>query len=139
MVLSGLLTFGSGRFFQFVIIDALTYFTLFRNGPRNGYPNAPVNQKAVERNAKDKAKGYNKPRNPNEPKQLHAGFKNTGTNPKYKSAKLYFEDTFWGNLGFDDEPLGVNTFKGHRWNVRVGDEVVIRWVIDDRDVQTFEI
>eukprot|EP00616_Rhizochromulina_sp_CCMP1243_P003024 CAMPEP_0118962014 /NCGR_PEP_ID=MMETSP1173-20130426/499_1 /TAXON_ID=1034831 /ORGANISM="Rhizochromulina marina cf, Strain CCMP1243" /LENGTH=508 /DNA_ID=CAMNT_0006910229 /DNA_START=69 /DNA_END=1595 /DNA_ORIENTATION=+ len=45
-------------------------------------------------------------------------------------ASLFYEDTFW-----DDFPpgksIGVNTFKGHGWNVRVQEKNVLRWVITE--------
>ena len=56
-----------------------------------------------------------------------------------RNAKLYFQDTFWGNLGFGDPPLNVNTYEGHQWNVKVDEKTVITFVIDKRAQQPYTI
>jgi hypothetical protein len=49
-----------------------------------------------------------------------------------RSAKLYFQDQFWGELGFNDPPLGINTYEGHVWNVMVDGKVVKTWQISEK-------
>jgi len=99
------------------------------NGPRDG-PYEPKNQEAVERNRKEGRK-------PKE--QVLATFKNTGKDPKYANAELFYKEMFWGKLGHNDPPLRANTYKGHTWNVKVDGEVLQNWVVDDKLVQVFEV
>lgn len=47
-------------------------------------------------------------------------------------AKLYYEEKFWGDLGPSDR-IGVNTYEGHTWNVKVGDRVVKSFQIKEKD------
>lgn len=104
------------------------------NAPRSGYEGAPVNQDVVDRNKKldpekNKSSG---------PKQLSATFTNSGADPTFSNAKLYFQETFWDNLGSMDPPVSVNTFTGHEWNVMVDEEVKKQWIIgtDAKQVYT---
>ena len=65
------------------------------------------------------------------PGQLHATFINTGKDPNFRRAKLFFQETFWDDFG-PGKRLGVNTFEGHEWNVRDGGiegALLKRWVI----------
>lgn len=58
-----------------------------------------------------------------------------------KSATLYYEEQYWGNLGTGDPPLFVNTYEGHTWNIKVRDEVVETIIISETkgESQVFEI
>ena len=103
------------------------------NAPRSGYEGAPKNAEVVKRN-RNNGKAVN-----TGPQQLHATFSNTGSNPSYKSADLYFQDTFWGHLGFNDPPLSVNTYEGHQWNIYVDGKPVKQWVINKDPVQQFRL
>ena len=105
------------------------------NGPRGGYPGAPVNQGAVDRN-REKNGGS---RAPSAPEQLYAIFTNTGKDPAFANAELFFQDTFWGKFGHGDPPLSVNTYEGHQWNVMVDGKVAVTWVIGPAASQNFEI
>lgn len=105
------------------------------NGPRSGYPDAPVNQDVVDRNRRHKddeaeTSGY---------QQLQAVFSNSGKDPLYKYAELYFQDTFWGKLGHGDPNLGVNTFEGHEWNVMLNGKKVKTWYINKEMHQYYEL
>eukprot|EP00956_Cyclotella_meneghiniana_P032300 scaffold88098_cov85-Cyclotella_meneghiniana.AAC.1 len=95
--------------------------------PRGGFPGAPVNREVVERN-----RANNKPKDDGQKK---ASFSNSKTDDRMVNAKLYFQDTFWGNLGHGDPVLNVNTYKGHEWNIKVGDEIVKKFVINDETTQ----
>ena len=99
--------------------------------PRGGFPGAPVNREVVERN-----RANNKPIDDGQKK---ASFSNSKTDERMVNAKLYFQDTYWGDLGFGDPALNVNTYKGHEWNVKVGDEIVKKFVIDDGKSQMYSI
>jgi len=101
------------------------------NGPRGGFPGSPVNQHIVDKN---KAAGV-----ASETKQIKASFANMQTDETMKNAELFFQDTFWGKLGFGDPPLNVNTFKSHQWNVKVGENVVKTFIIDETPTQKFTI
>ena len=69
-------------------------------------------------------------------KQLVAYFTNTKVDPKMRNAELYFENKFWGKIGFGDEPLGANTYSGHEWNIKVDGKIVKSWIISDEDGET---
>ena len=52
-------------------------------------------------------------------------------------ARLYWEDQLWEELS-PERAIKVNTFAGHKWNVKIDNEVVMTWVIDeDRISQRF--
>jgi hypothetical protein len=57
------------------------------NGPRGGFPGAPMNPNF---------KGTEEEANPG---QLKGHFENTGKNPQFRNAKLYFQETVWGDFG----------------------------------------
>ena len=56
-----------------------------------------------------------------------------------KNAKLYFQDTLWGKLGFGNPILNVNTYEGHQWNVKVDEKTVKKIVINKRPTQPYYI
>ncbi|KAG7357547.1 2(OG)-Fe(II) oxygenase superfamily protein [Nitzschia inconspicua] len=97
------------------------------NTPRKGYKGAPIRDDVDPATLSD-----------NGPKQLFATFVNTGKDPTMANAELYYESQKWGPL-HPDKPLRANTYEGHRWNVRVGDEVVTSWVIGNEQKQQFVI
>ncbi len=101
------------------------------NAPRGGFPHAPVNEEVVERN---RAAGKSQ-----DNLQKKASFTNLGSNPDMRFAELFFQDTFWGKLGFGDQPLHVNTYEGHQWNVKVNGQTVKTFVIDKEMVQRYEV
>ncbi|KAL3800190.1 hypothetical protein HJC23_001111 [Cyclotella cryptica] len=102
------------------------------NAPRGGFPGAPVNKEVVERNRAAKKE------NPND-HQKKVSFSNAGSDERFRNAELYFQETFWGKLGFGDPDLNVNTFEGHEWNVKVGDEVLRKIVISKDATQRYII
>jgi len=103
------------------------------NGPRNGFPGSPVNEEVVR---KRKEKGIS---DPNQLQQINAVFKNTGRDPRFEKASLYFQETFWGPLGHNDPELRVNTYQGHVWNVMVGVEVLQTWTVGSEESQRFTV
>jgi len=56
-----------------------------------------------------------------------------------RNADLYFQDTFWSKFGFQDTVLYVNTYEGHQWNVKVGDNILKTFVIDKKPNQMYSI
>jgi hypothetical protein len=85
------------------------------------------------------AKGH-KPPKTNRAQQLRAKWINTGKDPNMKNAELWYDEgQFWGKLGHGDESLAVNTYEGHRWNVRVDGEVVRRWEMNAETSQEYVI
>jgi prolyl 4-hydroxylase len=85
------------------------------SAPRHEWPYAPRIREETEEEKKKRS-------NPN---ALQATFRNTGKDPKLNEAKLWYEDQmFFGDLGPNDKPITVNTYVSHKWNIRVGDEVV---------------
>jgi len=102
------------------------------NAPRDGFPGSPKNQRVVEKN-----RAANK--SPEHDVQKHATFYNSKSDESMRNAQLFFQETFWGKYGFDDPPLGVNTFEGHKWYVRVDGEVVKSFTIGKEKKQEFNI
>lgn len=89
------------------------------NGPRGGFPGAPTNP-GKEEKAKDN----------NTYEQIHVTFVNTGKDPIFKEAKLYFQDSFWGDFSRGDPPLSVNTYEGHQWNIRrISDNELLKQIV----------
>jgi len=101
------------------------------NAPRGGFPGSPVNQHVVDKN---RAEGKSV-----DTGEKKASFTNTNTDERMRNAQLYFQETFWGKLGFGDPALNVNTYEGHQWNVKVGDKTLKTFVIDKRKQQTYTI
>lgn len=55
---------------------------------------------------------------------------NTGKDPKFNNAKLYFQETEWGDFS-PGSHHSVNTYDGHQWNVMDSDGKTLlkRWII----------
>jgi 2OG-Fe(II) oxygenase superfamily len=74
------------------------------------------------------------------PSQLKATFSNSGKDPKFKNAELYFDETgYWGKLGHGEGPLVSFTYEGHKWNIKVDGEFVKQFVIGKDADQKFYI
>mmetsp|Transcript_45591 Transcript_45591/g.55332 ORF Transcript_45591/g.55332 Transcript_45591/m.55332 type:complete len:666 (+) Transcript_45591:50-2047(+) len=101
------------------------------NGPRGGYPGAPRNRKLSQEQKQTKQKEE-------QINQLQASFLNTGDDPEFANAELYFQDTRWGAM-IPGQPLRVNTYTGHRWYVRVDGKVKVEWVIGEAKKQSFSL
>lgn len=57
--------------------------------------------------------------------QIQAIFRNSGKDPRFDKAELYFDETgFFGKLGPSDPPLYINTYHSHRWNIKVDGEIL---------------
>lgn len=102
------------------------------NSIRGGFPGSPKNEEVVEKN-----RAANK--SPANDMQKSAKFINTKSDESMRNAQLFFQDTFWGKYGFDDPPLGVNTFQGHKWHVQVDGKVVKSFTIGKEKKQEFHI
>jgi hypothetical protein len=93
--------------------------------PRAGYPGNPKNPK------------YNTVQTAEvvPPGRVTATFTNEDKDPKFAHAKLYFhdgtKDTLWGPLGHGDASYSIHTYKGHVWKLKVDDEVLRTWTIDN--------
>merc|ERR1712151_894638 len=63
-----------------------------------------------------------------------AKFTNTGENPLFKDAELFYKDTFWSYLRPGDDPMIVNTYPGHKWYIKApnGGNVLEEIVIPNR-------
>jgi hypothetical protein len=73
-----------------------------------------------------------------QPPPVRAVFRNTGTNDEFRSAVLYYGNQKFQNLGFDDAPLPVDTYQGHRWHIRVNGQIRKSFVIETTHVETTE-
>lgn len=64
-------------------------------------------------------------------RQVLATFRNSGKDPRFDgSTQVFYDDNgFFGNLGPNDPPVSVNTFKTHRWNVKANGETLKTFVI----------
>lgn len=69
-----------------------------------------------------------------------AAFENDKVQAEFSSkvpgVQLYWQDSLWGDMGPDTVPQKVNTYRGHVWNVRKGDEIVHTFKVSGpRDTQ----
>ena len=61
--------------------------------------------------------------------QLKGFFRNTGNDPKFKNAKLFFQETEWGDFS-SGKSHDVNTYHGHEWNVRDSNgNILKKWTV----------
>ena len=91
------------------------------NTPRAGFPGSPKNPKAKVETPKE---------NDNKPKQIKATFTNTGKDPKFEKAELFYDESgYWGKIGHGDEALFAYTYAGHKWNIKVDGVFVKQFVI----------
>ena len=100
------------------------------NAPRPDFPGAPFN---------DWVKNEDKTQRKEDTNQLNAIFVNSGENSEMDNAKLYFQDTFWCELGKGSKPSHVNTFKGHEWHVKVEGKIVKTFTVGDTKFQRFVV
>jgi 2OG-Fe(II) oxygenase superfamily. len=97
------------------------------NGPRGGFPGAPMNP------------GKERKEDDNNYEQIHVTFVNTGKDPLFKEAKLYFQDSFWGDFSHGDPPLSVNTYVGHQWNIgRISDNTLLKQIVIPSDKKSYK-
>jgi len=95
------------------------------NGPRNGYARKnPVTGK-MERDTGSSSVA---------PVSVSASFDSEIS----VGAKLFWQDQEWGAL-IPGESIRVNTYQGHKWNVRLNGEVLLEWTIGDEPQQTFTL
>ena len=112
------------------------------NTPRTGYPGAPIKEK-FQKDGQKTTPTNNSPSQ--EFVKVTATFENTNKDLNMKNAKLFFggteQDQPFGDLGFNDPPVSVNTYNGHVWKVKVNDKTMIEWTISDKKgiKQTFRI
>ena len=92
------------------------------SGIRPEYDGAPLKKEATQEQIDAK-----------KPKQIKAVFRNSGTDDRFdEHTKVYYdEDGFFGNLGPNDDPVRVNTYKGHVWNIKVSGEKLQTFVIGE--------
>jgi hypothetical protein len=71
--------------------------------------------------------------------QIHATFRNTSRDPQFNGAELFYDESgFFGKL--DNGPVYVNTYAGHKWNIKVNGKTLKSFTIEPGDVQqVFEI
>ena len=121
------------------------------NRVRLGYPRAPRKQGAAaydssrgigrDRMVKDERRGGGGGGHQQQQQQQQPGKQPVVqfNNRDVQGAKLYFQDTFMGDLPVGGS-LSFNTFEGHAWNVRDGaGNVVHRTTIDARPQQMVEV
>jgi hypothetical protein len=90
------------------------------NGPRGGFPGSPINKEF---------RGTPEEANPG---QLSGKFINTGRDPAFKNAILYFQETEWADFSHG-ETLSVNTYAGHEWNVKdPKGNLLKQWLVQDK-------
>lgn len=103
------------------------------NTPRTGFAGAPIKKKFQDEEGSPVVTSPNT--------KISGSFVNSGKDPAFDKAELFYEDTFWGKLGSGDPALNVNTYEGHVWNVKVDGKVVKTWVIKAKNgsKQTMEV
>jgi 2OG-Fe(II) oxygenase superfamily len=76
-------------------------------------------------------------------KTIQATFRNRGIDERFRNVQLYYdEDGYFGDMGPKDEPIIVNTYAGHVWNVKDSTtNVVLQTFIiaDGVEKQLFEV
>lgn len=66
-------------------------------------------------------------------------FKNTGTDPQFDRAELFFDESgFFGALG-PGQSVNVNTYETHRWTIMADGKVLKTFVIADKNRQLYEV
>lgn len=98
------------------------------NGPRAEFDDAPLKYLPDEESTSTV-----------HPSQLRATFHNTGSDPQFDDAKLWYDEA--GDFGalLPGKSIAVNTFEGHVWNIKAGDEVLQTIVITDEKVQQYNV
>ena len=110
------------------------------NTPREGFDGSPVKPHIAAERARQAKNKNGQVNNSNKPKQIKATWTNSGKDPQFVEAELYFDESgYWGKLGHGDKPLYANTYEGHRWNIKVGDKFVRQFVIGKEPTQAFTI
>lgn len=100
------------------------------NTPREGFEGSPVKPEFANEEPKEKEA----------PKQIKATFQNSGKNPQFKEAELFWDSKqSWGKLGHGDPPLVAYTYETHRWTIKVDGEFVRTFVVGPDPEQTFVI
>jgi len=75
-----------------------------------GYPGSPINPKfATEDREEIKTQADG---------SQQVTFTNSGKDPNFAEADMYYIDTFWAPFSHGSPPVSVNTFDGHVWNVK---------------------
>jgi hypothetical protein len=71
--------------------------------------------------------------------QIHATFRLTSQDPQFHGAELYYDESgFFGKL--DNGPIYVNTYAGHKWNVKVDGKILKSFTIAPGEAQqVFEV
>lgn len=78
------------------------------NTPRDGYPGNPKNPNYKGQIPIENSDG-----------SVTVTFRNSGINPEYAKATLYYTDQYWGPLGHNDIPISIKSYVTHVWNVRL--------------------
>ena len=97
------------------------------NTPRTGYRGSPIKEKF-----RKEKENIESPVSTTEYKQIKATFSNSQKDANMQKAKLFYQDKYWSDIGFDDPPSSVNTYEGHVWNVQVDGAVVKTWRISEK-------
>jgi hypothetical protein len=73
------------------------------------------------------------------PEKKHATFQNSGNDPTFAKAQLFYEDQYWGPYGEGDPHLAVNTYEGQVWNVKVDGVVKKTFIVGKDATQVFVV
>ena len=98
------------------------------NGPRQGYwrkniltgKNEPIKLGSIDRSSHHDTAADTLP--------MEIPVTAVFTSMDVKGAALYWEDTYWSDM-IVGRDIVVNSFGGHKWNVRKDEEVIKSWVI----------
>ncbi|CAB9510690.1 Probable prolyl 4-hydroxylase [Seminavis robusta] len=106
------------------------------NTPRAGFAGAPMNEKRL---AEKRDKGE-VPTVPSDvPPKKHVTFQNSGSDPTFENAELYYEDQYWGRLGDGDAPHAVNSYEGQVWYILVDGAIKKTFSVNKEPVQVYTI
>ena len=73
------------------------------------------------------------------PPKKHVTFQNSGNDPAFAKADLYFEDQYWGPFGEGDPDLAVNSYEGQVWNVKVDGAVKKTFIVGKDKIQIYVV
>jgi hypothetical protein len=105
------------------------------SGIRPEYDGAPLKRQLRDDEKKPKSSSSTST-------QLRAVFRNRRKLPEFDNAQLFYDEAgYFGDLGKDNEPLWINTFEGHVWNVKDKDtkQILQTFVIGSDANQEFEV
>ena len=100
------------------------------NGPRNGYMIRDEETGVMRRKRPEEREAEEAELSDNDA-MVESQARSVSFSSQVNGASLYWEDQFWGKLDVG-KSVDVNSYIGHKWNVRVG-ETHIQWIVGEEN------